>query len=66
MSKELNLTRRIITTYLNSADTPEALKEAIIIASKSDEKLFLEHIKALIEIFTKAKEELERWQNVNN
>ena len=66
MSKELNLTRMIITTYLNSADTPEALKEAIIIASKSDEKLFLEHIKALIEIFTKAKEELERWQNVNN
>ena len=63
MSKELNLTRMIITTYLNSADTPEALKEAIIIASKSDEKLFLEHIKALIEIFTKAKEELERWQN---
>ena len=66
MSKELNLTRMIITTYLNSADTPEALKEAIIIASKSDEKLFLEHIKALIEIFTKAKEELERWQNDNN
>lgn len=63
MSKELNLTRMIITTYLNSADTPEALKEAIIIASKSDEKLFLEHIKALIEIFTKAKEELERWQS---
>lgn len=63
MSKELILTRMIITTYLNSADTPEALKEAIIIASKSDEKLFLEHIKALIEIFTKAKEELERWHN---
>ena len=63
MSKELILTRMIITTYLNSADTPEALKESIIIASKSDEKLFLEHIKALIEIFTKAKEELERMQN---
>lgn len=63
MSKELILTRMIITTYLNSADTPEALKEAIIIASKSDEKIFLEHIKALIEIFTKAKEELERWQS---
>ena len=63
MSKELILTRMIITTYLNSADTPEALKEAIIIASKLDEKLFLEHIKALIEIFTKAKEELERMQS---
>lgn len=63
MSKELILTRMIITTYLKSADTPEALKEAIIIASKSDEKLFLEHIKALIEIFTKAKEELERMQS---
>lgn len=63
MSKELILTRMIITTYLNSAGTPEALKEAIIIASKSDEKLFLEHIKALIEIFTKAKEELERCQS---
>lgn len=63
MSKELNLTRRIITTYLSSTDKSEALREAIIIASKSDEELFLEHIKALIEIFTKAKEELERWQN---
>lgn len=63
MSKELNLTRRIITTYLSSTDKSEALREAIIIASKSDEELFLEHIKALIEIFTKAKEELERWQS---
>ena len=66
MSKELNLTRHIITTYLSSTDKSEALREAMIIASKSDEELFLEHIKALIEIFTKAKEELERWQNVNN
>lgn len=62
MSKELILTRTIITTYLTSVDTSEALKEAILIASKSDEKLFLEHIKALIKIFTRAKEELERWQ----
>lgn len=66
MIKELDLTRRIITTYLKSTGTSEAIKEAIIIASKIDEELFLEHIKALIDIFTKAKEDLERWQNVNN
>ena len=63
MNNEVAVTRRIITTYLKSTGTPEAFKETIIIAAKLDEELFLEHIKALIEIFTTAKEELERRQS---
>ena len=63
MNKEIEITRRIIKTYLSSIGTTEALNEAVVIGSKVNEKLFLEHIKALIEIFTKAKEELEKCQS---
>ena len=63
MSKEVKITRNIISTYLINCGIDEGYKEGLIIAAKLDEKLFLEHVKALIEIFTKAKEELERWQS---
>lgn len=63
MSKEVKITRNIISTYLTNCGSDEGYKEGLIIAAKLDEKLFLEHVKALIEIFTKAKEELERWQS---
>lgn len=63
MSNEIHTTRKIITTFLRSIGTTEALNEAVIINAKINEKLFLEHVKALIDIFTKAKEELEKMQN---
>lgn len=66
MSKEVEITRKIISNYLLNSDSTDGYKEGIMISTKTDEKLFLEHIKALINIFTKAKEELERWQNDNN
>lgn len=63
MSKEVEISRQIISTYLLNSKSDEGYNEGITIAFKLDEELFLEHIKALIDIFTKAKEELERWQS---
>ena len=63
MSKEVKITRNIISTYLTNCGSDEGYKEGLIIAAKLDEELFLGHVKALIKIFTKTKEELERCQS---
>lgn len=63
MSKEVEITRNIISTYLINCGIDEGYKEGLIIAAKLDEELFLGHVKALIKIFTKTKEELERCQS---
>ena len=63
MSKEVEITREIIVTYLGSLDKNVTIEEAILIGVVRRNDILLEHVNALINIFTKAKEELERWQN---
>ena len=53
------MARNIISTYLINCGTDEGYKEGVIIATKIDDKILLEHVKSLIEIFTIAKEKLE-------
>lgn len=55
----VEITRCIISTYLINCGTDEGYKDGVVIASKLDDKILLEHIKSLIEIFTFAKENLE-------
>ena len=63
MSKEVEITREIIVTYLGSLDKNVTIEEAILIGVVRRNDILLEHGNALINIFTKAKEELERMQN---
>ena len=63
MSKEVEITRKIIVTYLGSLDKNVTIEEAILIGVVRRNDILLEHVNALINIFTKAKEELERWQS---
>lgn len=57
--KEIELTRRIIVAYLGSIDDTEAIKEAGLIGMGEHDDILLEHIGALINIFTRAKKFLE-------
>lgn len=59
MSKEIELARRIIVAYLGSIDDTEAIKEAGLIGMGEHDDILLEHIGALINIFTRAKNFLE-------
>ena len=63
MSKEVEITRKIIVTYLGSLDKNVTIEEALLIGVVRRNDILLEHVNALINIFTKAKEELERWQS---
>lgn len=59
MSKEVELARKIIVAYLGSIDDTEAIKEAGLIGMGEHDDILLEHIGALINIFTRAKNFLE-------
>lgn len=56
--KETDLAKEIIITFLEKSQTPDALADIYEITSGNN-KLLLGHIIALINIFTKAKEQLE-------
>lgn len=55
---ELEFTKHFIITYLSQVQTPDAIYDICEIRSGNNKPL-LEHIKALINIFAKAKEQLE-------
>ena len=56
---EVEVAKRVIVSYLkNSNSSTASIAEAFEIELENNE-LLLEHIKALINIFNKAKEELE-------
>lgn len=58
---ELQFAKNFICNYLNDGTT-EGIAEAMEIRM-GDNELLLKHLNVLIDIFTKAEEELERWQN---
>lgn len=60
---EVEVAKRVIVSYLKNANSSTAsIAEAFEIELENNE-LLLEHIKALINIFNKAKEELENNNN---
>lgn len=59
---ELEFTKNFIITYLSQDQTPDAIYDIYKIRSGNN-KLLLEHITAIINIFTKAKEQLEGDKN---
>lgn len=58
MKREIEIARSIITTYLTSLDESEPMIEAMSICTGNN-ILLLQHINALINIFNRAKTELE-------
>lgn len=63
---EVEVAKRVIVSYLkNSNSSTASIAEAFEIELENNE-LLLEHIKALINIFNKAKEELENSEVVKD
>ena len=59
---ELEFTKHFIITYFSQAQTIDAISDIYEIRSGNN-KILLEHITAIINIFTKAKEQLEGDKN---
>ena len=59
---EVEVAKRVLVSYLKNANSSISIAEGLEIKAGNNE-LLLEHIKALINIFNKAKKELERRQS---
>ena len=65
MLNELDVAKRMIISYLNDNVNADSLS-ALFAIQQGDKEELLEHIKALIPIFIKAKEQLEKEMENDN